>query len=1181
MPAATASGQTMPSQIEPPALIPEPSEAAPIPLEGERRLATVLVADVTGSTELLERIGTEAWVETMNQVLRRLEAEVYRFGGQVDQFRGDGLVAFFGATAAHEDDPERSVLSALAMQLALGGFVAESAAQQGFELQLRVGVNTGEVIVTSVGDSRMYRENTAMGEAVTIAARLESAAEPGTVLVSESTYRLAEPHFEWQRLAEIAVKGLRKPIAVYRPLGPTADTSPAYGLPVPLIGRDTEYQNLLGCVKDLFAGRGAIAVVMGEKGMGKTFLVNDVRQHFARRGALLAEAYDAGALPSAALTWLRGRCRSFDQSWPYSMWLSLWRSWLGIRRGEPKEAVRDRLRRQASELWGDRLPEYYAYLATFLSLPLEEPFAEQVRHLDAEGLRQQFFPTIRAWIVAMAQNGPLVMQFSDMQWADTTSLELLRYCLPLCDEEALLWLLVYRPERGSPVWEFSHYIETEYPHRITSIALSPLTDTESGAFIDELIGAEALPNETRDLVISKAEGNPYYIGELIRSLIAQGALAQDAATGKWRATRPVDSLDLPDSLQNLLLARIDRLLPDERYVLQMAAVIGSVFWSGVLEALADDKPESRTRALDAERSRDHLTALQREQLIHERGLVAELGMEYVISSNLIRDVAYESLLSAQQVVYHKKVAEYLEHKLSERSLPQFYGVLAFHYRHAGELPKELLYTLLAAEQAQRIYANVEAVEYYTRALKILEEMGKQVIRDEQLYAVQTQRLEVLNGRRRVYYLLGDFGEARADAESMLHLARQLPDEPVWLIDALLQQPGVVHWQTREELESGFILAEEALSLALDLGDRRREMQCLVAIAKQRLWVNDPTAWELAQRALHLARELGDQQYEVDILSSMGQVYAWTDHPDRGMAYLEEALPISRSMNDKMAEMRLIELIGLQFEREGDYHRLLADIHQERLRISREIGHRPVEADALMDCGQIQAIYLGDYDGGLELLADSLRIWEGTPSEAVVLLRMGQVLSAQGNVINEQAVVLVGHAGLRLVRAKLYNALGDVKHLEHVLFLCEETRQLVMNAPLTRQYEMAAACEACVAHLALAQHSTDEVQRQEHLQRALAYSEMAVDIYRQFGFVQIIECVSEEILFRHSEALAANGRGQEADPFLQQAFGEMMRKHQLIPAGSPFCATYLENIELHREIAAAVQPDAGSEGRISG
>jgi predicted ATPase/class 3 adenylate cyclase len=1174
----------------PPQIAPEvsiPPEPAQIHLEGERRLATVLLADVVGSTNLLERIGTEAWVEVMNRVLHLLETEVYRFGGQVDQFRGDGLVAFFGATSAHEDDPERAILAALSMHVSLGAYVSKNAERRGIDLQLRVGVNTGEVIVTSVGDSRLYHEDTAMGEAVTIAARLESAAEPGTALTSENTYRLTEPQFEWQVLGEITVKGVSQPVSVYRPIAPKADTGPAYGIQVPLIGRDAEFQALLGSVEDLFTGRGGITTVTGEKGMGKTFLVTEVRQHFARRGALMADAYDGVAPPSASLTWLRGRCRSFEQSWPYSMWLSLWRNWLGVRRGEPKEATRDRLRRQAEELWGDQLADFYPYLAAFLALPLEEPFAERIKHLDAEGLRQQFFPTIRSWVRAMARQGPLIMEFSDMQWADTTSLELLKHCLPVSDDEPLLWFLVFRPERSSPVWEFSHYVETEYPHRLTTVSLPLLTETQSGEFIDELIGADALPLETRELVVAKAEGNPYYIGELIRSLIAQGTLVKEPGTGKWCVTGAVESLDLPDSLQGLLLARIDRLAVEERYVLQMAAVIGPVFWSDVLESLADDAAAPGARVLSPGSSRDHLTALQREQLIRERGRVPDLGREYVFLSNLVRDAAYESLLSAQRVTYHRQVAEYLEDNLSERSLPHFYGALAHQYRLASELSKELLYTLLAAEQAKSIYANAEALEYFSRALEILGEKEDRVTRDEQLHAVQTQRLEVLNGRREVYYLVGDFEATRDDAEAMLRLARRLEDEPAWLTDALLQQPGVVNWQTREELEAGFALAEEALVLALDLGDQRREMQSLVAIAQQRLWVNDPTAWELAQRALELARQLGDQSYEVGILLSMGQVYAWSDHPERGMAYLEAALPISQTLNDKMAEMSLIELIGLQFERKGDYHRLLTDYHQKRLLLGREIGHRPVEADALMDCGQIQAIYLGDYEGGLALLGESIRIWEGTPSEAIVLLRVGQIRKAQGmvddareaieqarHIINERAVFALAHAGVRLVEAMLCNALGEGRFFDRALALCEETRQLVVDAPLTRQYELAAACEGAVAHLGIAQQSQDETARQTHCQQALGLSQIALDIYQQFGFVQIIECVSEEILFRHSQALAANGREDESLHYVQRSYDEMMRKYELIPADSPFRRTYLENIELHRNIRDAIGPLSG-------
>jgi len=226
-------------------------------------------------------------------------------------------------------------------------------------------------------------------------------------------------------------------------------------------------------------------------------------------------------------------------------------------------------------LWGDQLVDYYPYLATLLSLPLEETYAERIKHLDAEGLRHQLFLAIRNWVEVMVIRGPLVVAFADVHWADTTSLDLLKYCLPLCDQEALVWLIVFRSDRTSPVWEFHHHVETEYPHRVTTLTLTPLTEAQSGEFIDRLIGPKVLPAETRALLLDKAEGNPYYIEELIRSLVNKEVLKQDVQTGKWWVTRAVDSLDLPETLHSLLMARIDDLLPEVRRVLQMAAVIGS------------------------------------------------------------------------------------------------------------------------------------------------------------------------------------------------------------------------------------------------------------------------------------------------------------------------------------------------------------------------------------------------------------------------------------------------------------------------------------------------------------------------------------------------------------------------------------------------------------------------------
>lgn len=1153
-------------------------------LEGERRLATVILADVTGSTNLLEQVGTEAWVEIMNHVLQTLEAEIYRLGGEVDQFRGDGLVAFFGATSAHEDDPERAVLAALAMQQAIEPYAAELCARESIDLLLRVGVNTGDVIVANIGDSRQHSEDTAMGEAIAIAARMESAAEPGTVLVSENTYRLVQSLFEWEPLGEIIVKGVSQPIGVYRPLSRRADVErphllQAYGLSAPFIGREEEFRTLKGCVEDLYDGRGGIAMVTGDKGMGKSFLVTEVRQHFVRHGALLAEAYDKESSPPAALTWLRGRCRSYSQSSPYSMWLDLIQNWLRIHPAESKGNARDRLRYQAEVLWGDRWTEHYAFLATFLSLPLEGIFAERTKHLDAEGLRQQFFLTIRSWVEEMVRRGPLVLAFSDVHWTDATSLDMVKYCLPLCDHEALLWLIVCRSDRSSPTWEFHHWIETEYPHRLTSVVLPPMTDDQSCEFIDQLIGSQVMSTDTCALIAGKAEGNPYYVGQLVQSLIEQEALVQDAETGRWRVTRAVTSLDLPDTLQSLLLARIDNLSPDERRMLQMAAVIGSVFWSNVLQALAGESATLEPSSIKA-----HLTALQRAQLVDERRRVPDLGMEYVFKSNLIRDAAYEGLLSTQRAVYHLRVAEYLEDFFGLEALSSYYGELAYHYRQAGQRGKELFYTIQAAEQAKEIYANAEALERYSHALELLDEMEAYVAGEDgnenRLYTISTQRFEVLNGRREIFFLMGDFDAMWADAQALLPLAHQLADDPVWLIDALLEQPGVAGWRHKEDLDAAVPMAQQALALSQQSGDRHREMQCLTAVARLCMWNNDPKGWELAEQAFELAQQLGDRRHEVGILVGMGHLYA-TSEPERSMKYLEAALPISQALNDRMTELNILNLISVQRESSDDYYQRLTECYGEQLRLSREIGHRPAEAQALMFYGQILALYLGDYGAGLAMLEESLSIWEGMPGELFRLLRIVQIHAVQAR-YNKALTVLerahrvsewysgdIGRIGLDLVSAILYNALGDEEHLTLALELATQNRQVFVDNPqLSDQYRMVAACEVAAAHLGLSRVVADAAKRQHHLQQALESSQAALDIYQTVGYVRPIECVSEEILFRHSQALAANGREAEAAEYLQRAHNEMMRKHDLIPPDSPFRRTYLENIPLHRDVRAA-------------
>jgi len=851
-----------------------------VQLEGERRLATIILADVQGSTNLFEQIGTEAWVHMMNRIFQLLESAIYRYGGEVDQFRGDGLVAFFGATLAHEDDPERAILAALAMQEAMQPYADElaeggvSGDGPGIDVKLRIGVNTGEVIVANIGDRRRYAEDTAMGEAIALASRMETAAEPGTVLVSDNTYRLVETRFEWQSLGEISVKGVSRPVPVYRPLGAQVGEARALGLETfddvtLLIGRQTQYQTLVDAVQNVRAGRGGIVLLSGGEGMGKSHLVSHVRQRVARDNALLAEA-NGDYRP---LTWLRGECRSYEQSWPYSMWLELGRHWLGVRETGPSLETREILRHQAETLWGGEIDEYYPYLARMLSLPLEPEYAQWVEGLGAEALRQAFFLAVQRWIEAMVRTGPLVLVFEDVHWADPASLELLEYCLPICDRASVLWVVLLRPDRASTAWLLCQRIEAAYPHRLDQLAMVPLDGAESGALIDQMVGEEALPSSLRAQVIRKAGGNPYYIREYLRSLIRMGTLVQDTDAGRWRMCDPTDAgvdtpLDPPDTLRSLLLARLDNLELSERRVLQMAAVIGEVFWEDVLSVLVDS--EQDLAAI--------LTALQRAQLIHEVGRAPHLGMEYRFQSSLIRDVAYEGILQPQRVRFHRQVADRLAQPFGEGILTQYYGLVANHYRHAGEGKRELFFTLSAAEHAQEIYANSEALEYYTRALTLLEALGQDDVASLGRL-LDDWRLETLRGLGQIHFSASRMTEAEDCFREAITLAKAMgahADHPLalgervrlyyWLGETLF-------WQHRHEEQ--IEIAQEGLALlAQDVDARAAPQSIETALMNQEIAVGYLSLGDSARFREYTTRTaafLRDLPYSEELRPAYGHV----------------------------------------------------------------------------------------------------------------------------------------------------------------------------------------------------------------------------------------------------------------------------------------------------------------------
>lgn len=1174
-------------------------------LNGEHRVATVILADVHGSTNLLERTGTEKWVALMNEMFQVLETEIYRFGGQVDQFRGDGLVAFFGATTAHEDDPERAVLAGLAMQEAVRRYAGTLSGREGGDLQLRVGINTGEVIVTSVGDREYHSEDTAMGEAITVAARMESSAEPGTVLVSAHTFALTQDVFEWEALGQILVKGISTPIAVYRPLRHRAETEEARArlqscdLCATLIGREAEFRALTESLAAVRDQRGGVVLLMGDRGMGKSFLLARARQNVARQEALFAEAQGEADHPRQPVMWLRGQGRSFDCERPYSLWSDLLRRWLELGSDDTPEIISARLQRELEALLNVQAADAFAYLATLFDLPVDSAIAERVRQMDAVRLQQELFRIVYACMEALARRGPLVCMLNHIHWADASSLALLKYCLPLCDSAPILWILIFRPDRSSPVWAFRHFVETEFPHRLTTLQLGPLNRRESATFIERLVGVDVLPEPLAVALLDRAEGNPYFIEELARSLISTGVLARNSEDDAWRLVRPADSVVLPDSLQGLLQSRIDALAPATRRVLQMASAVGRVFWSELLQTLVSaawgEGPPPGPLL-------EHLTALQRAQFINEQGRVPELGTAYDFRSALLYEVVYDGLLTSQRAAYHLQIAEYFETRLSAEVRSQYYSLLAHHYQHAGRPDREIDYVLKAARQARQVYANTEALTAYARALALFTELEAAAPTAKEKDALRVRRFDVYSARAGIFRLLGQTGRFFEEAETMLALAQQLPDHPELLVDALLLQPNVGNWETEEQLREGTALIERALQLARDLGERKREMVALATLAGHYYNLGNSAWLELGEASIQLARELGDRRFEVSLLTAVGEIFALSD-PQRSLEYLELALPICQELGDKMAQLDLLQLVGNQMENSGDYYRRLKECHEPQLQLSREIGFRNGESYALMFVGQLRGIYLGDFDGGRLALELSFDMSADAPDSAIFrTLRLAQLDIEEGqleaarvrltqeyglerlleseprqSVSKEPSHDLLTFAqlGLSLVWMQWCNAMADATHAQATLQLAQRVREtLVEDTHFSQQYLMVADLRVAAARLRLAALATEAAEREQHAAAALAASQAALDTYQRFGFVRPVEATDEELLYIHHLALKANGMTTPAAEYLRRAHEEMLRKANLIPEDSPYRRSYLEALPLHREIRAAYALSAG-------
>jgi tetratricopeptide (TPR) repeat protein len=788
--------------------------------------------------------------------------------------------------------------------------------------------------------SALAGEYTAMGDAVNLAARMEQTAQPGTVQISGDTYRLVSPWVDVEPLGEVEVRGKTEQVPTYRVLRIKETPGKARGLAglsSPLVGRAREFEKMENALADLRQGRGGVITLIGEAGLGKSRLIEELHARVA-----------------GPVGWVESRGISYETKRPYGLFQQHLRQVCQLEEDDSPEAVRQKVEQTFSGLDAENQKSIAHMVEMLLTLhrggDRHGSSSGQVQAGgdplpgQGEALKRQIFESsIDLWS-GLAERTPLVLVFDDLHWADPASIELIIHLFQLTDQAPILFVCAFRPYRSYPSWSIKTTAETNFPHRYAEISLSPLSETDSGMLVDSLLSISELPSQLRQLVMSKSEGNPFFLEEVVRTLIDHGIIRMDAEDGRWRVAADFGEIDIPDNLQALLLARIDRLEGEARRTLQLASVIGRSFFYRVLQSIAD-----AISSLDQQ-----LVTLQRVELIRE--LARQPEMEYIFRHELTRDAAYQSILRRQRREFHRKVGEAIESLYPDRQKEEAHR-LAYHFDQARDLPRALKYYELAGEHAFRLFANMEASEHFGRAIEIARRLEAPSVQLSHLYLRKGRALELLN----------KFDQALANYQELEALGRTRIDRSLELA-ALVPQAAIHSTPTiRFNPQLGQAFSRRALELANDLRDYKAEARALWSLMLLEVFDkgNMQQAVQYGEQGMRLAREYDLREELAQIQHDLGRPYMRLGNLEAAWkVYMDSQLYWRETDNQPMLADNLTSLADTLYSY-GDFDRALEFV-QEGLHISQQIGNLWGQAYGQMT---LAPIYLerGDPDRSLSTL----------------------------------------------------------------------------------------------------------------------------------------------------------------------------------------------------------------------
>ena len=824
-------------------------------IEGERKLITVLFADVANYTSISEKLDPEEVHQIMDGCFKVLMDEIHRYEGTIDKFTGDGVMALFGAPVAHEHHAQRACYAALAIQRALGKYGRKVKREFGVDLKMRVGLNSGPVLVDSVGnDLRM--DYTAIGDTVNLASRMESMATPRKVLVSADTHKMARDFFRFKPLGKVSVKGKEELVEVYElveagEVETRFEAAVAKGL-TKFVGREKEITNLEEAFEKAKLGSGQFVGIVGEAGVGKSRILLELR----------------GMLPQEEYTYLEGRCLHYGGSMAYLPFLDILRSYFDIKEGERESVIKKKMKEKVNQL-DEKLKGILPPLHEILSLKVDD---EEYLNLQPQQRRERIFEAIRNLFIQESQNRPLVLAVEDLHWIDKTSEEFLTYLIGSLANAHILLVILYRPEYTPPWGSKSYY---------SQLNVDQLSARASAELVQSILeGGEVVP-ELRKLIIARAGGNPLFVEEFTHTLVENGSIQKK--DHQYVLSMKASEIQVPDTIQEIIAARMDRLEDNLKRTMQVASVVGRDFAFRILHTITGMRGELKS----------YLLELQGLEFIYEKSLFPEL--EYIFKHALTQEVAYKSLLIKRRKEIHEEIGKAIEELYRDR-LEEFYEMLAHHYSKSENWEKAYEYLKLAGEKATRSYSNWEAFRFYKEAIKALSQLPD-------IEENKRRQVEVRILMESPMMLVGYPEDCLQIIEEGERLSRELGDAR-----SLARSYSTLglYYSLKGDSLRGIKYAESAFQEAEKIQDI--ELMAPIGVDLCPSYLVAAECWKVAGTAPRVLALLEKTRRESEyfgkgmnayssICSSYGHALAWMGNFTEGEARCEKALRFALELND--------------------------------------------------------------------------------------------------------------------------------------------------------------------------------------------------------------------------------------------------------------------------------------------